>query len=162
MITDVTLRTLARTTPEGQETVTYNPQVKEEVEKLPEWAKQFSSTDSQIRTIKCDGKDEKGVDCVNTASFDVQNQEQIASLPDWIRTFRTITLGNNRRFGYCSDVCEVNGVTTGDHNVPEPKQVQEATPLDAQRAIAEAKVAESMKTKKTDSGKRSKKIHIVE
>lgn len=162
MISDVTLRTLARTTPEGPETVTFNPQVKEEVEKLPEWAKQFSSTDAQIRTIACDGKDEKGAPCVNTISFDVQNQEAIATLPDWIRTYRTITLGNNRRFGYCSDVCEVNGVTTGDHNVPEPQRIQEATPLDAQRAIAEAKVVESMKMKKSGSGKSSKKIHIVE
>ena len=162
MISDITLRTLARTTPEGPETVTYNPQVKEEVEKLPEWVKQFSSTDAQIRTIACDGKDEKGTPCVNTISFDVQNQEQIATLPDWIRTYRTITLGNNSRFGYCSDVCEVNGVTTGVHNVPEPQRVQEATPLDAQRAIAEAKVAESMKTKKVGSSKNSKKIHLAE
>jgi hypothetical protein len=97
--------------------------------------------DQVQRTIACDGPE-----CKNTISFDPQNQEEIAKLPAWLRTTRTVTLGNNQKFTYCSDVCEVKGVTTGNHNVPEPKQVQEAGSVDLQRAIAEKKIADAMKT----------------
>ena len=149
MITDVTLRTITRTTENGPESVTFNRNVKEEVEKLPEWAKELTFTDVMSRTIACEGVDEKGTKCDKTITFNPQNPEEVAALPDWLRTYRVVNLGNGAKFGYCSDVCEVNGVTTGNHNVPEPKQVQEATPADAQRVIAQAKVVESMKTKKS-------------
>ena len=97
--------------------------------------------DKTTRTIKCDNKK-----CDKEIAFDLQDQAAIAALPDWLRTFRNVVLGNNTRFGYCSDVCEVEGVTTGDHNVPEPKQVVEATAADASKVAAQAKIAEAMKT----------------
>jgi hypothetical protein len=100
-------------------------------------------SDKTTRTIKCDN-----VKCDKEVTFDLQDQAAIAALPDWLRTYRNVVLGNNAKFGYCSDVCEVEGVTTGTHNVPEPKQVQEATPADASRVVAQAKVVESMKTGK--------------
>lgn len=100
--------------------------------------------DKIARTIKCDAK---GCDKVHT--FNPQIEEEVANLPLWIRTTRTVTLGNRKQFTYCSDVCEVNGVTTGDHNVPEPKVVQEATPAQANQAIAAAQVVDQLKAKKT-------------
>jgi hypothetical protein len=97
--------------------------------------------DQTLRTISCDNKK-----CDKTVTFDLADQKAIAELPDWLRTFRNVILGNQKRFGYCSDVCEVEGVTTGDHNVPEPKQVQEATAADANRVVEQAKIVEAMKT----------------
>ena len=138
-ISDAMIRTLVK----GDEKLSYNPQNKEEVDKLPVWATEIQVKDQQIRTIACDNKS-----CKNSASFDVGSPEEIAALPDWLRTTRTITLGNNVRFVYCSDECEVDGVTTGNHNVPEPKQIQEATPADAQQVIAAAKAVEKLKTPK--------------
>lgn len=94
-------------------------------------------TDKVSRIIKCEGPD-----CKNEVTFDPQNIEQIKALPDWIRTYRTIQNGQRASFGYCSDVCEVKGVTTGKHNVPEPKAVAEATTeADIRQAAHEAKQA---------------------
>jgi hypothetical protein len=109
-------------------------------------------SDKQIRTIACDNKK-----CDKTITFELGDQEAIAKLPDWLRTYRNVILGNNNKFGYCSDVCEVEGVTTGDHNVPEPKQVQEATAADANRVAAQAKIVEAMKTGPKGKGKVSLK-----
>jgi hypothetical protein len=94
------------------------------------------------RTIKCDN-----AECTNEVSFNPQSQEEIVKLPDWLRTTRTITLGNNTRFTYCSDTCEVKGVTTGNHNVPEPKAVVEATPAQAKEVVKQAAAVEKLKTK---------------
>lgn len=147
-ISDVRLRTITREGENGPETVTFNPQVEAEVTALPDWAKANVVTDTTVRTIKCDNKN-----CTKEVSFSPESPEQVVALPDWVRTTRSVSLGNGNRFMYCSDVCEVEGVTTGDHNVPEPKQVQEATPADAQRAIAAAKVVEAMKTGPKGKGK---------
>ncbi len=97
--------------------------------------------DKTTRTIKCDN-----AACDKEVSFDLKDQYAIAKLPDWLRTFRNVVLGNNTRFGYCSDVCEVEGVTTGNHNVPEPKKVVEATAADASKIAAQAKIVDAMKT----------------
>lgn len=86
------------------------------------------------RTIKCEGPE-----CPNTITFDPANAEQVANLPLWLRTTRTVQLGNRQQFLYCSDVCEVKGVTTGNHNVPEPKKIQPANESQINQAAAEAK-----------------------
>jgi|SRR5208282_3032447 len=109
-------------------------------------------SDKTTRTIKCDN-----TKCNKEVTFDLQNQAEIAALPDWLRTYRNVVLGNQTKFGYCSDVCEVEGVTTGNHNVPEPKQVQEATAADANRVAAQAAVVEAMKTGAKGKGKVSLK-----
>jgi hypothetical protein len=105
-------------------------------------------SDQSFRTIKCDN-----AKCDKTVTFDLQDQQAIANLPDWLRTYRNVVLGNNVKFGYCSDVCEVEGVTTGTHNVPEPKQVQEASVADASRVAAQAAAVEAMKTPAKGKGK---------
>ncbi len=93
------------------------------------------------RTIKCEGPE-----CPNTITFDPQNQEQVSKLPTWLRTARTVQLGNRQQFLYCSDVCEVKGVTTGQHNIPEPPKIQTATEADVKRAVGEAQAASEANT----------------
>lgn len=78
--------------------------------------------DTVSRTIQCEAPE-----CKNEVTFNPQVIEEIQKLPDWVRTYRNVAIGNKNVFGYCSDVCEVKGVTTGNHNVPEPKAVQPAT-----------------------------------
>lgn len=102
--------------------------------------------DKISRTIKCDAPE-----CPNEVTIDPQNPEDIAAMPDWVRTFRTVTNGQNTRFGYCSDVCEVKGVTTEQHNVPEPKQVVEADPA---QAAALARNVEASKQLRADGKKK--------
>ena len=89
----------------------------------------MSISDAVSRTISCDAPE-----CGKTVSFNPQVPDEVIALPDWIRTTRTVQLGNRASFTYCSDVCEVKGVTTGNHNVPEPKQIQEATAADQKQA----------------------------
>jgi hypothetical protein len=102
--------------------------------------------DKVTRTIKCDNKD-----CKNEVTFDPQNPEEIQKLPDWIRTTRTVQNGQRKSFTYCSDVCEVKGVTTGDHNVPEPKRVTEATESEARQVAANVKASEQLRTGATEA-----------
>lgn len=143
-ISDKTVRTFTRQTESGPESVSFDPQNQEEVKGLPEWTSSIVVKDEMVRTIKCDNPK-----CDKEVSFSPQNSEQIVALPDWVRTTRSITLGNNQRFIYCSDVCEVEGVTTGNHNVPEPPKVQEATGADMQQAIKAAAQVEKLKIKPT-------------
>ena len=90
------------------------------------------------RTIKCEAPE-----CKNEVTFNPQSIDEIQKLPDWVRTYRNVAIGNKNTFGYCSDVCEVKGVTTGNHNVPEPKAVQPATSqADIAKAAQEAKNAD--------------------
>lgn len=101
--------------------------------------------DKVSRTIKCEADG-----CKNEVVFDPQSIEEIQKLPDWVRTYRNVSTGNKSTFGYCSDVCEVKGVTTGNHNVPEPKAVKPATSqAEIKQAAAEAKdVADANKALK--------------
>ncbi len=105
--------------------------------------------DKTARTISCDNKT-----CDKTVTFNPAVQEEIAALPDWLRTFRAVNLGNGAKFTYCSDVCEVEGTTTGQHNVPEPPKVAGANAADMQRAITEKKIADAMKTPPAEQEKK--------
>lgn len=105
--------------------------------------------DVTTRTIKCDAPG-----CTKEVTFHPDNQEEIAKLPDWLRAMRSVALGNGKKFFYCSDECEVNGVTTGEHNIPEPPKVQGATAADMQKAIVEKKIADAMKTQPEDGEKK--------
>jgi hypothetical protein len=99
-------------------------------------------SDLTKRTIKCDSPE-----CKNEVVFDPQKIEEIQNLPDWVRTFRTVQNGKRDTFGYCSDVCEVQGVTTGKHNVPEPKAIQPAAgAADIQAAARDAAAASEANT----------------
>jgi len=101
----------------------------------------MSIIDKMERTIKCDAPG-----CtVEPAVFNPQNVEEIQKLPEWIRSYRVIQRGDKQSFGYCSDVCEVKGITAGNHNVPEPKKVAEVTTqAEVKQAIANAEAAKAL------------------
>lgn len=80
-----------------------------------------------VITIKCEGKiqfeDSTPQDCPHEIVFEASQQEQAIKDNPWMRNIRTIIRGNNEKFTYCSDECEVSGITAGNHNFKEPKQV---------------------------------------
>jgi len=78
--------------------------------------------------------------CENDISFDQSTKEKTLNDNPWLRSYRTIQTGDGRSIGYCSDICEIKGVESGKHNIPEaPKIIPQANP--AAVALA-AKAAE--------------------
>ena len=104
-------------------------------------------SDVVSRTIKCEADG-----CENSVTFNPQVEGDILSLPAWVRTTRTVQLGNRSSFTYCSDVCEVKGVTTGNHNVPEPKAVEPATAQDQKQAEQATDVINKMRQRPGNPG----------
>ncbi len=94
-------------------------------------------TQTEIRHIKCDG-----TGCTNEILFDKKDAKSVFEDPKnaWIKTTRVTQTGDGRNYAYCSDICEVEGIKTGKHNVQEqPKVAPAATPADLASAIAMAK-----------------------
>ena len=95
---------------------------------------------SLSRTIKCDIEG-----CTNEVTFNPQNVDEVKALPEWVRGYRVTQRGDRKSFGYCSDVCEVQGITAGNHNVPEPKKVTEVTSLEeVKQAVANAEASKAL------------------
>lgn len=101
--------------------------------------------DKITRTIQCDA-----AGCENKVVFDPQNGDDVTRLPDWLKGVRQTVRGDKAQFTYCSDVCEVKGVTTGNHNLPEPKKIATATEADVKQAAANDAAAKAMA--QTDKG----------
>lgn len=90
-------------------------------------------SDEQLRTIKCDGPG-----CDKVVTFNLKDVKAIQAI-EWLKGVRVIATGDSRSFSYCSDVCEVKGVTTGQHNLKEPpKVIAGATEADVKAAAAQA------------------------
>jgi hypothetical protein len=90
-------------------------------------------SDKQLRTITCDGPK-----CDKTVTFDLKDIPAIQAI-DWLKGVRVIQTGDNRSFSYCADVCEVQGLTTLQHNLLEkPKVIAGATEADVKAAAAQA------------------------
>lgn len=100
----------------------------------------MAMTDKMSRTISCDADG-----CTQTVTFDPQDIEAVTKLPEWLKKYRLVQRGDKQSFGYCSDVCEVKGITKGSHNTPEPQKVQPATEAQVAQAVANAKVADALK-----------------
>lgn len=83
---------------------------------------------SQIQTVTCDV-------CGKTITFDVKDAQKVISETPWMLTSRTIQRLDNQHYTYCGDSCEVSGVATGNHNIPEQKKIAEVTSSSAQAAI---------------------------
>lgn len=98
----------------------------------------FKDEKSHYRTIACDGPE-----CDKQARFEISDVAAIQQI-EWLKGLRIIATGDNRQIAYCSDVCEVKGVTTGSHNLQEKKAestaptVVPATAADVQAAVAGA------------------------
>lgn len=98
--------------------------------------------DSAVRTMTCNGPG-----CPHTVTFDRRLEKQTFDTPgnEWMKAIRVIQTIDNRTLIYCSDTCEVKGVETGSHNLPEPKRLVEGTANAAaiEAAAAAAKQAEA-------------------
>jgi hypothetical protein len=87
----------------------------------------MSIVDTQIRTVSCNS-------CDKTATFDVKDQKAIEEQP-WLKNVRIIQVVSvGRNFVYCSDECEIAGVASGAHNIPEEKKIVDVP--DGQSAAA--------------------------
>ena len=92
-------------------------------------------TDKQLRTITCDGPG-----CPKTVTFDLSDVKAIHAI-EWLKGVRVVATGDQRNFSYCSDVCEVKGITTGGHNLKERPTVAPASEGDVRAAVAAAENA---------------------
>lgn len=97
-------------------------------------------SDKQLRTIKCDGPG-----CDKEVEFDLKDNAAIQAI-EWLKGVRVVATGDNHSLSYCSDVCEVKGVTTGAHNFKEPPKVAPATEGDVRQAAAQAAQAAATET----------------
>lgn len=117
----------------------------------------MSIQDTVIRTIKCEADG-----CPNEILFDRKEEQQIFAKPEnaWLRGVRLVQTADGRNIAYCSDDCEVKGVASGKHNLPEPKRIIEtgnaAAVNAAAQAAANAKAAEAVVREGTGG-----KIHVV-
>lgn len=101
--------------------------------------------DTQFRTISCNGA---GCDKKVTHAFSKEGAAEAFAANPWLATTRTVTTPDGRVLVYCTDVCEVSGVSSGVHNKPEEKKIiniEEGKAQIAMRQMAElaAKQAES-------------------
>ena len=104
-------------------------------------------SDKQLRTIKCDGPG-----CDKEVEFDLKDFKTIQAI-EWLNGIRVVQTGDNRAFTYCSDVCEVKGVTTGAHNLKGPSKITAATEGEVRQAAAQAaQAAATDKALKTGEG----------
>lgn len=107
--------------------------------------------DSQFRTISCNA-------CDKSVTYDRQKEKETFDDPEnvWLKSVRQITSLDQRVMAYCSDVCEVTGVGTGAHNLPEPKKIIETTGASAAqiKMAADAAKAAEEATKIMKSGGR--------
>jgi hypothetical protein len=94
--------------------------------------------DTAIRSISCDGPE-----CNKAVLFDRKDEKATFELPEnvWLRATRVTQTADGRNKVYCSDVCEVNGVGTGTHNIPEPPKVIAAGNAAAIAAAAQSAAA---------------------
>jgi hypothetical protein len=109
----------------------------------------MSTVIAQFVTITCDSPE-----CQHTVTFAQNEAAQAEAVHDnpWMSTLRFINVPDNRKFGYCSDTCEAEGIKTGQHNPIEQKKIDPsvATPAQIQLAALAAdnarKATEALKT----------------
>ena len=70
--------------------------------------------DQQFRTISCNG-----AGCEKTITYPMNEAKEAVEQNPWLKTVRLVQVEGKPPFVYCSDSCEVSGVTTGQHNPAE-------------------------------------------
>ena len=112
----------------------------------------MSIVDVQVRTISCNS-------CDKVATFNIKDHQQAVIDNPWLSSSRVIQTGDGRNYVYCSDECEILGVATTLHNIPEKKNIVEVPDGQGTAAIQiaanAAKQAESA-TKALKGGKPAK------
>jgi hypothetical protein len=96
-----------------------------------------------FRTISCNN-----TKCGKTITYDMAQEKQAFDNPEnvWLKGVRQVTTLDQRMLAYCSDLCELAGIETGVHNIPEPKKIIEtggASAAQVQAAAEAAKRAEA-------------------
>jgi hypothetical protein len=108
-------------------------------------------TDKALRTLACNN-----LECNKSITFDRAEEKQTFDNPAniWLKSIRLIQTVDQRSFLYCSDVCEIMGTKSGQHNLPEPKKIiEDANPAAVQAAAAAADAAvKSNENLKTGTG----------
>ena len=84
--------------------------------------------DVAVRTISCEI-------CDKTITFNQKDHVEVAKNTPWLATSRVIQTGDGRNFLYCSDACEIAGIATEKHNIPEPKKLVDVPSVGAAQAI---------------------------
>lgn len=98
----------------------------------------FKDNTVVTRTVSCDN-----AACGKTITHD-RNDNTIADKEEnaWMRTLRLIQSVDGRAFVYCSDVCEIEGIKSGQHNPPQKKTIiEDASPAALNGAIQSAEAA---------------------
>lgn len=91
--------------------------------------------DSAIRQIMCDAEG-----CTKKVIYDRKDEKAVFETPEnaWLKSTRVVQSADGRNHTYCSDSCELIGVKSGKHNLPEPQKVSAATAKDVSAAVAMA------------------------
>lgn len=108
-----------------------------------------------IITMSCDGPE-----CKNSVVFALALEEQTANTPgnEWMKAVRIVKSADGRTFLYCSDVCEVKGIGTGQHNRPEPKKI--IGDAGSAAAVAQAAAAAEQAKKATEALKQGQGVTL--
>jgi hypothetical protein len=114
----------------------------------------MSIVDVQIRTITCNN-------CDKTVTFNTKDHQQVVIDNPWLNASRVVQTGDGRNFVYCSDECEVVGIGTGSHNIPEKKQVAEVTGGDAAIKMAALQAQAAEEATRAIKGGKPSKLQIV-
>jgi hypothetical protein len=119
--------------------------------------------DNQFRTVTCDN-------CKKTVTYEQQQlngrihiDPKVMEENPWLKSNRVVLTADGRNFGYCSDLCEISGLESKQHNMPEPAKVEIPTgsaQAQIQAAAAAAKQREDA-TKAIKSGEGTK-LHIAQ
>lgn len=78
----------------------------------------MSVKQSQYITIACDNPG-----CEHTVTFAQTDAQEVGNENPWMKTGRGVQAGGGQQFWYCSDQCEIGGITTGQHNPAEKKRL---------------------------------------
>jgi hypothetical protein len=76
----------------------------------------MSVVDQSFRTITCNG-----AGCEKTTTFNQTDSKLAEEQNPWLKNCRMVQVPGRAAFVYCSDSCEVSGVTTGQHNPVDAK-----------------------------------------
>lgn len=111
----------------------------------------MSIIDISVRTITCNT-------CDKTATFNMKEHQQALKDNVWLGASRVVQTGDGRNFVYCSDECEVAGISGGKHNLIVPKKIVEVESGDSQAVKIAANAAKQAEeaTKAIKSGKPTK------
>jgi len=63
-------------------------------------------------------------ECGKTITWGAQDEPKTFQENEWLLGLRLIQTLDKREFAYCSDVCEVAGIKTGQHNIKQQPKVQ--------------------------------------